>query len=232
MIDTRSRRSTTEQGTLETRTKGGSEGIRGFLDRELPPGKTKEAPYLTNVLLEAGARYDRYTANRIEWLDYATRRRRLARITKSAKELASNLCELDILSRDELASRVDRRELEALVGSLRFLSKESADLAKEVQKNGRPRDLAEERWILELADIYENIFCRPARVWGSGGGPVKRRGKFYDLLIVGRPLSFARHGKLSLRQIDRTLKQRRKRRRNSPVSLEALLHLTNGAEGA
>jgi hypothetical protein len=97
--------------------------------------------------------------------------------------------------------------IEALIGSLVFLENETAKLVKHVQKNGRPRDLAEERWILELADIYENFFLKPARVWGSSAEPVKRRGKFYDLLNVSRPLSFPRHGKLSLRQIDRTLRR-------------------------
>ena len=35
-------------------------------------------------------------------------------------------------------------------------------LIEETRSSGRPRDLAEERWILELADIYENAFCLPA----------------------------------------------------------------------
>src|SRR5262249_51058571 len=150
--------------------------------------------------------------NRKHWLDYAGRRRRLERVRKSAVELASSISELDILSRDDLANRVDPKEIEALVGSLFFLSKETADLVKQVQKSGRPRDLAEERWILQLADIYENFFCKPARVWGSGAEPMKRRGRFYDLLNVSRPKSFPQHGKLSVRQIDRALRQRRNRK--------------------
>ena len=95
-------------------------------------------------------------------MDYAARRNRLNRIAELVNELKSGLTELDILSRDELASRIDPKEIETLVGSLSLLSKETMELFKEAQENGRPRDLAEERWILELADIYENAFCQSA----------------------------------------------------------------------
>ena len=91
--------------------------------RELPPGKTKQAPYLTNALREAGARYDRYNASRNEWLNYAARRNRLTRITSLLEELESCLCDLDIFSRDELTSRVDPKMIEAFVGSARLLRK-------------------------------------------------------------------------------------------------------------
>jgi hypothetical protein len=205
----------TKQQTIEvTRAQGSGEAIRDFLERELPSEETKQAPYLTNVLLNAGARYDRYKARRNDWENYATRRDRLLRITVLAERLASNLCELDILSQDDLASRLDPKEVEALIGSLRFLGRATTNLAKEIQKDGRPRDLAEERWILELADIYENAFHKPASVWGSGNEKVtKRRGRFYHLLEVSRPTSYSRYGKLSLRQIERILRRRRKGKR-------------------
>ena len=206
-----SRRPAKKQKQTASRPDEGAECIFEFLVRELPPGRTHQVHYLANALLKAGARYDRYTANRRECLDYAARRDRLVRITKAAVELASNLCKLDILSLDELASRIEPQEVETLVGRLRFLSKETAALGDEVQQNGRPRDLAEERWIMELADIYENAFGKPASVWGSGDEPLKRRGTFYRLLEVSRPTSFPRYGKLSLRQIDRTLKHRSRR---------------------
>ena len=68
------------------------------------------------------------------------------------------------------------------------------------------RDLAEERWITELADIYENAFSRPALI-----GPVKKRGNFYDLLQVSRPKEYPTKGKLGVRQIDRMLKRRKRK---------------------
>lgn len=182
--------------------------------RELPPGNTKEAAYFANALSEAGARYDRYTARRKDWIRYGPRRRRLQSVAKLANDLASVLYQLDILSSDDLATRIDPKKIETLVGSLLFLSKESQDLATEVQDKGKPRDLAEERWIFELADIYKNAFGQTANVSGSGSDSdddelPNRRGKFYRLLEVSRPASFPRHGKLSLRQIDRMLERRK-----------------------
>jgi hypothetical protein len=197
-----SRQSKKQHTTEKIRASEGDEEIHDFLVRKLPPGKTKQALYLTNVLIKAGARYDRYAATRNEWLDYAARRDRLNRITDLINDLKSGLCELDILSRDDLASRVDQKEIETLVGSLSILSKETTELVEEAQENGRPRDLAEERWILELADIYENAFCQSA-----GDSPAT----FCRFLELSRPTSFPRYGKLNHRQIERALKRRRKR---------------------
>ena len=194
--------------------------ILDFLVRELPPEKKKDAPYFANALREAGDRYDRYTARRDEWFNYNTRKNGLVRVTTLIERLASGLSELDILSRDDLASRVDQKQIDELIGSLRRLSKETANLAEQAQENGRPRDLAEERWILELADIYENAFCQLAIVWGSGDGPIKGRRSFYRFLEINRPKSFPRHGKLHLRQVDRLLK-----RRNPSLLLASLFRL-------
>jgi hypothetical protein len=175
-----------------TRTNERGESGFDFLVRELPPGTTKEASYFANALSEAGARYDRYTKRRNDWIRYAHRKKRLQHVAELADKLASVLYQLDIMSFDDLTVRIDPKKIETLVGSLLFLSKESRDLAIEVQDKGKPRELAEERWIFELADIYENAFGRPASVSGSGsesdeGEPTNRRGKFYRLLEVSRP---------------------------------------------
>jgi hypothetical protein len=221
-----SHRPTKQQATRESRANGGGEDIHEFLVRELPPGKTEQAQYLTDALLKAGARYDRYAARRKEWLDYAARGGRLKKITNSINELEACLSELDFLSREELESRVDPKEIETLIGSLRFLSKETTHLGKEIQENGRPRDLAAERWIMEVADIYENAFSEPLRVWASDTGPVSR---FYYLLKLSRPTSFARYSKLNLRQVDRVLKRIRRKSHSISVLLAAL-QPSDGAE--
>lgn len=182
--------------------------IREFLKRELPLAKNAEASYLEEAVLTAGLRYDRYAANKKSWLKFAPRKRRLEHAAKLATELAAALSNLDVLSRDDLGSRFGPKDIEALLGSLLVLGKHASDLAKEVQNRGRPRDLAEERWILELASIYEIAFSTKPRVWGSGSEEGKHRGKFYDFLMASRPSSFPQHGKLSLRQVHRTLEQR------------------------
>jgi hypothetical protein len=192
-----------------------------FLVRDLPPEQTTQAPYLATAI----KRYDRYTEKKEECLDYAARRSRLSGITRTALELVSDLSTLDILSRDTLARRIEPTQIEALAGSLVRLGRETRDLANEIQENGRPRDVAEEQWIIELADIYENAFGRPASVSGAGDEPIRRRGKFYRLLELSRPASFPRHGKLSLRHIDRILKERKRRRRGSLGLLEAIARL-------
>lgn len=182
--------------------------IRGFLERELPPGKKRDAPLIAGFLQEASERYDRYSERRDDWRNYNRRRRQVMRIAKLAGDLVSGLSELDILTRDDFSRRFDSRLFEALVGSLSFLQSEAKDLADAIQSGGRPKDLADERWILEVADVYENAFNRNAVVWGTSSA--RRRGPFYSLLQISRPKSFARWGKLNPRQIDRVLKRRRK----------------------
>jgi hypothetical protein len=209
------RRSTKSQSTEEGRESG--EDLE-FLVKELPPGMREEAEYFRNALHSAGERYDRYVTNKHEWHSYRERKKRLDGITYLAKKLASGLCELDILTREDLASRVDPKEIEAIIGSLRILENVTAGLSKEVQKNGKPRGLAGERWILELADIYENAFGESPKVWASGTEPTKLRGKFYRLLELSRPTKFSGHDKLSLRQINRMLKRRHKHLPDRPQS--------------
>jgi hypothetical protein len=188
MVRSRPRHSRKRQSSGDVRIPERRENIRAFLARKLPPGKTKQADYLTDALLKAGARYDRYAAekNRNKWLDYTARWKRLEKITRSIQALATDISELDILTRDDLWSRVDPIAVEALIGSLLIVGKATNDLAKETQKNGRPRDLAEERWILELADIYENAFSEHARVWRTDDGLMS---DFYALLELSPPRS-------------------------------------------
>jgi hypothetical protein len=150
------------------------ESLHDFLLRELPPGKSKERSYFADALNAAGERYDRRTERRDEWWSYASRRGRLEAIRKYAQWAASGLCELDIITREDLQNQLGPKELEALAGSLYILAARTTDMAQGVQTNGKPRNLAEERWILELADIYENAFCRPATVSGSGDEPTRR----------------------------------------------------------
>src|SRR3954454_142373 len=116
MALSRSARSSKEvSGDKENLT--GNAAIRAFLERELPPAKSGDAAFLTDALLAAGERYDRYAANKQSWLLFAHRRRRLQQTAKRASELAIALSDLDVLSRDDLASRFGPKEFEALLGS-------------------------------------------------------------------------------------------------------------------
>lgn len=185
----------------------GDESLHDFLARELPPGATEQTVYVVKAVSAAGARYDRYNTHRDEWLDYAGRKRRLNSVAWLTEKLVLELCKLDILSRDRLVCPTEPKRLEALVGTLAFLNGEAAKMAGEIQDNGRPRDIAEQHWILEMADIYENSFGRPPTLSGSWNKP---GGRFYRFLERGLPPSFLRYGKLSLRHVKRTLARRKK----------------------
>jgi hypothetical protein len=170
----------------------------------------KQSAYFASAIAEAGARYDRYVANKPGWVSYKARRNRLRETAQLANKLGAYLCELDVLSRDDLAARVDIKSIETLIGSLRILQTVTAEMSTEIQDSGKPRDLAEERWILQLAKIYENAFAERAAVSGSGAEP-RRHGRFYRMLELSRPSSFPEYGKLTLRQVARTLKRAGKR---------------------
>jgi hypothetical protein len=134
-------------------------------------GEGRSGTYLTSALLKVGLLYDRYTARKAEWLKYTARRGRLRRIKTLAANLASTLEELDILSRDDLAARFGQNKIEELLGSLIIINKKAKELEAEVQKDGRPRDLAEERWAVAL-----QIFTRTplVDVPASGGQALGR----------------------------------------------------------
>jgi hypothetical protein len=119
-----------------------------------------------------------------------------------------DLCSLDILTRDDLASRIGPERIDCLVGLLDLLKQRADALERKLQKRGKPRDLASERWILEMADIFENAFSKRPTVSGSGEDSARRRGRFYRLLVLGRPLRYARHGRLTLKHIQKLLKLR------------------------
>jgi len=183
--------------------------IYEFLVSELPPKNARHVSWFSDAVREAGERYDRYNERKDEWSSYAARRRKLEGIVNSAEKLASGLSELDILSHDDLEVRVGSKELDGVIGSLRRLGKEAAFLVRQIQPTGRGRDLAEERWILELAGIYEDAFCQPATVWGAEGGSFNGRRSFCRFLEVSRPLRLRRLGMLHPRQVDRVLERRR-----------------------
>jgi hypothetical protein len=197
----------TRQTTPARASKGNEGYVYDFLLRELPSPNKGEARRFEKALERAGQRYDRYSAaeNRKQWFSYIERSRCLQRIASRAEELAGGLGDLDVLSRDDLSNRIEWTKIEALIGSLLLLYNAVEDVRRQMQTGGRPRNLAEERWILELADIYENAFAERARAWKSESGSTS---KFYRFLQASLPDTFPRYGKLSRQQINRVLRRR------------------------
>jgi hypothetical protein len=190
------------------RSQDASETLVEFLTRELPPRRRDDAEHIVKAIRKAGDRYDRYDERRADWEKYSRRRARLHRLEGLAAALASTLCSLDILSHDDLASRTGPERIEYLAGLLQLLSQHAGALERETQVRGKPTDHATERWILEVAGIFENVFSRPPTVSGSGEDPAGRRGRFYRLLELGLPSRFLRHGRLSLKHVQTLLKLR------------------------
>jgi hypothetical protein len=187
-----------------------NETLLDFLKRELPLPRRDDAEHFATAIREAGTRYDRYDERRADWENYRRRRMRLRKLEQLAKNLALTLCSLDLLSRDDLESRIGGEKIDSLNGLLLLLTQHASALDDETQVRGKPTDHATERWILTMADIFENAFSRPPRVSGSGEDPAGRRGKFYRMLELGRPSRFPQHGRLSPKHVQTLVKLRTK----------------------
>ena len=180
------------------------------MERELPPGRTTQAPYLTKVLLNLGKRYQHYSNRKNEWQGYGARRARFVRLAYAAGVLVTELRALDVISFDDLTHRLYPKEIGSFIEATRVLGKKAIDLGKEIQTNGAPYNLAFERWVFELAHIYTNAFGEPPRAWEAERKAEKRKSKFYRLLEVSLPNLTREAGALSPRQVQRALKRRPK----------------------
>lgn len=186
-----------------------NETLMDFLARELPPARRDDAQHFASAIKQAGERYDRYDERRADWEKYSHRRKRLHKLTALSAELVTTLCSIDVLSREDLESRIGLEKIDNLNGLLILLNQQAGALVGDTQVRGKPTDHASERWILAMADIFENAFSRPPTVAGSGEDPTGRRGKFYRMLELGRPSRFARHGRLSLKHVQKLLRSRK-----------------------
>jgi hypothetical protein len=184
------------------------ETVVEFLHRALPPERAKEASSIADGIKEAGARYDRYAEHREL---YRLRAVRLQRIEEGAKEVWSALLALDVMSRDDIANRIAPRTIDEYIGSFTVLTLAATHLRAGIQQRGKPRDVARERWIRDMADIFENAFGEAAGVSGSGDSSINQRGKFYRLLSLSRPSRLAQYGNLSPKDVKRILAGRRGR---------------------
>jgi hypothetical protein len=196
------------------------------LHNTLPPGRVNDASNIALGITEAGARHDRYAENRDDWQDYGARAIKLRNIADWTQKLRVALVDLDVMSRDDLRSRIGPGIIEEYIGSLTILFLEIDRLRGQLQKKGKPSDVARERWILDMADIFENAFAQAATVSGSGDSPTAKRGRFYKLLDISRPSRFAQHGNLSPKYVKAVIATRKRRQKviETPEELTAWLH--------
>ncbi len=78
----------------------------------------------------------RYDERRADWEKYRDRRLRLRNLQKLAGDLALALCSLDLLSRDDLESRIGREKIDYLNGLLLLLNQHAGALESETQVRG------------------------------------------------------------------------------------------------
>lgn len=182
------------------------------LKRKRPPLSKRDFEAIVTAVEHSRQRHDRYAVCRDAWLQYKPRQDRLDKIGRLAVELKAALVGLDLLSRDDLEERMGSEKLVAALGDLEILAAKSDELAsayRSTQKTGRPLDLAEWRWIYEMADIYECYFA-PKKASIHGGGSSNRGGPFYRFVSVSFPDELPRNGKLGAAQVDNILKKRKK----------------------
>lgn len=179
--------------------------LRKFLETELPRKNRDQVESVMGVLDRASLRYERYCKNRSQWKSYRDRKKILSDLSEHAKKARWAFEGIDLISKDDLADLLGGEEVEKIDGFLANLEFRSSQVADKVQKSGAPKDLAEERWVCEVARIYKTNFGKKATVSGSGSGPPAKRGKFYKLLVLSRPNSHPLHGSFHPRQVKRIL---------------------------
>ena len=158
-------------------------------------------------MLSAAERYDRYQKSSDGNVP-AGRRRELKKIAADSIELVSRLSRLNIISRDELDSSLGLEKIEILIGHLLCLYGEARIIYSPLKKRGAPGNVAQNIWISEVADIFETNFRKEPKVTGNNSTSIEKRGKFFRLLDISRPLSLPRHGTLGPNQVRRVLNNR------------------------
>ena len=180
--------------------------LLAFLRRRLPDRSGEHVTQVKKALESAVRNYERYAHHPLI-NDYQHRRKLLITISDHSLEKVI-ACASDPLIADELDQRVGPERMGMIARYLAELRVAASDLLSNAQKSGRPRDVAGEKWISEVADIFETHFKRRAAVYGSGSSARSSRGPFYELLYLSVPPSFPRYGTLSPLQVTRVLKRR------------------------
>lgn len=198
--------------------------LRAFLNHHLPGRAKSDLAAIVEAVRAAGRRYVRHAQSRKQWDDaqerrgpgehkkgyLQQRRRRLGRVATLAIQLQEEISCLDSIFLEDLEFCLGAEQMKELRTSVADLGVHSRQLLEGAQEKGRARDLAQERWIHDMAIIFETNFKAPAKVWGSSEPEGKSsRGPFYDLMKLGRPNDFDRYRLLDPTQVRRILGRRR-----------------------
>lgn len=205
-----------------------------FLKRKLPQGAQGDLTVIVQALESAGRQYERYANAPQEWRNYGKRRKNLNNIQERATRLRDLLVRLDPISRDDIEVHLGNEKVQTLQGYLSDLGYRSQQMFEEIQtKKGRSRNVPRDRWVQEVADIYECNFRRPATVSGSGNALKEKRGNFYTLLWLSLPEGIRQHWTLHPKTLTRILKSRPKKpkKKQHPLARNGCLVVRRTPEG-
>jgi hypothetical protein len=207
--------------------------LRDFLHRKVGPDSSGKATSVTEAVIAANERYVRHMADKARWMNLSQRNGRLRRIERHTRELHEEVSNLDSVAFLDMHDRLGSGTMERLQWELTRLGTDAAQLLKEAQKTGRPKNLAQERWVRALSEIYEAFAGKPARISGSASGPSSKRGPFYEFLEICVPDRFVpRLGFLDPTQVRRILNTTRsKSAADSSIKPRVTLTLPVGSNG-
>jgi hypothetical protein len=184
--------------------------LREFLLCALPKGARSRVDEMIRAWDYAGRRYERYAETRTIWSDYKRWRDMLWRLISTSGNLAKDIARLDPISRDDLEARVGSEKLETVIGYLDTLAEQAQSICQQIQVAGPSRDLALERWVHDVAAIYEANFRRKASISGSASELRRERGKFNRLLHIAKPAPLPQRALAHPARLTRILKRRPK----------------------
>jgi hypothetical protein len=175
--------------------------LHSFLDSRLPRKARRNLQSIVDAIVDEARKYNARIATKHLWSDYGARRRRLKMLSNASVVLARELLALDPIAKELLAPRLPLETLEKVKGHLLDIRFHADELLRQSPQRGRPPNVAEEIWVMAIADIFEVSFERKPSI-------SQARGAFFELLKVARPFRMMREGDLDTRSLRRALKKR------------------------
>lgn len=183
--------------------------LESFLMREL--GISQDLlPSACDAIESEVKKYNDFKATRDSWNSYKARNKKIKSSQEYSFRLLQILESLDPISNEELDLKIGRERFAAFRSCLLTLWSSTNEIltSAKTQKDGRPKDIASERWVLFMADFYQTHSGKVPTVSGSSGERRKKKSKFHQFLDLARPSGMLRYGVLDNAHIRRILKVR------------------------
>jgi len=185
--------------------------LLAFLERKLRPDAPSDAQALLKAVWREAERYSDHARNSRRLKGQRNLRHDLSKIANQAPNLRQRIGGVSSILREDFTRHfTDPEKLPKLLGHLQDFETFAADTLGETQTTGRPRNLARERWVTELWDLYETNISTAARTTRKGAKTLE---DFYEFLRLSCPIKSVpeRNKFLDKRQIRRILKLMREK---------------------